>query len=99
MKIVNIGKFIKSIIIVLGIIFIITLCFSNVTFSNTEVGTKTVYVSKGETLWTIARYEKENNFYYENKDIRDIVSEIKKLNNIENNTSLKIGQELLVYYI
>lgn len=40
---------------------------------------KTVYVIQGDTLWTIAKREQICNPYYEDKDIRDIVYELKKL--------------------
>lgn len=96
MKIVNKKKFIKMIILVLGIISLISICFSNISFSKAEIKTKTISVINGDTLWTIAQEEQENNIYYEDKDIRDIIYEIKKLNNLENNAMLSIGQKLIV---
>ena len=65
-------------------------------FSKGDIKTKTVNVTKGDTLWSIAREEQENNAYYENKDIRDIIYEIKKLNKLDNNSNLKIGQKLII---
>lgn len=96
MKIVNKKKFIKMVILVLGIISLISICFSNSSFSKGEIKTKTISVINGDTLWTIAKEEQENNIYYEDKDIRDIIYEIKKLNALENNTILSIGQKLIV---
>lgn len=96
MKIVNKKKFIKMIVLILGIISVLCLYFSNISFSKGEVKTKTIYVSSGDTLWTIALQEQESNMYYENKDIRDIIYEIKKLNNLENSSTLMVGQKLMV---
>lgn len=99
MRIVNKKKFIKMIILIIGLISISFICFSNICFSKEEVKTKTIYVSNGDTLWTIARQEQENNIYYENKDIRDIIYQIKKLNNLQNNDNLMEGQKLIIKYI
>lgn len=96
MKIVNMKKFLRMTLIVFVIIVGISLYFSNVSFSKGDIITKTVNVTKGDTLWSIAREEQENNAYYENKDIRDIIYEIKKLNKLDNNSNLKIGQKLII---
>lgn len=99
MRIVDKKKFVRMIILIIGIISISFICFSNISFSKGEVKTKTIYVSSGDTLWTIAEYEQENNTYYDNKDIRDIIYEIKKLNNIDNNSNLITGQKLVIKYL
>lgn len=96
MRIVNKKKFIKMVILILGIIIALSFYFSNISFSKGEIKTKTIYVSSGDTLWTIASCEQENNSYYEDKDIRDIIHEIKKLNNIDNNETLSVGQKLTI---
>ena len=96
MKIVNMKKFLRMTLIIFVIIVGISLYFSNVSFSKGDITTKTVNVTKGDTLWSIAREEQENNAYYENKDIRDIIYEIKKLNKLDNNSNLKIGQKLII---
>ena len=49
----------------------------------------TVVIAKGDTLWGIAR-----NFSNDNEDIRNKISEIKKLNNIS--SDLRVGQELII---
>ena len=96
MKIVNMKKFLRMTLIVFVIIVGISLYFSNVSFYKGDIKTKTVNFTKGDTLWSIAREEQENNAYYENKDIRDIIYEIKKLNKLDNNSNLKIGQKLII---
>lgn len=93
MKKVNKKKFIRSISITIGLIVFIILTLINTSFSHTETVYKKVDVISGDTLWSIAKYEKTHNLYFEDKDIRDIVDEIKCLNNL-NSSNLKIGDEL-----
>ena len=99
MRIVNKKKFIRMVILIIGIIIISLIGFNNKSFSKGEIKTKTIYVSSGDTLWTIATEEQENNSYYEDKDIRDIIYEIKKLNNLDNNSNLIAGQKLVIKYL
>ncbi len=94
LKIVNFSKFVRSIVII-GLIVFISLLICNKSFSHTETNYKKIYVSDGDTLWGIASLEKENNLYYANKDIRDIVSNIKYVNNLTNST-LYNNQELVI---
>lgn len=95
MKIVNIKKFIRSITIAVIIIIGLSLLISNTTYSHGEKQYKTIYVSNGDTLWSIAKSNQESNDYYKGKDIRYIVNDIAKINNIEN-SNIKINQELLI---
>ena len=95
LKIVNLGKFVRSIAIILGVIIVISLFINNTTLSNTEIKYKEIYVSNGDTLWSIAKEEKQSNAYYEDKDIRDIVNNIKSVNKLDN-TDLKTNQQLLI---
>lgn len=95
MKIVNKKKFIRSITVTLGLIILVTLMLINTSFSHTETNYKKVAVISGDSLWSIAKYEKENNIYFENKDIRYIVDEIKYVNNL-NTSNLNIGDELTI---
>lgn len=99
MRIVNRKKFVKSVTIMVGVMFFIFVYFSNISFSKGEVKKKTIYVSNGDTLWGIAAQEQENNSYYQDKDIRNIVCEIKKLNNLQNNSNLLVGQKLILNQI
>ena len=93
MKIKNPIKFIRSMTILLIIIFAVIAFFYNKSYAYREHRYKIIQVSSGDTLWTIAKFERENNEYYKNKDIREIVYEIKKLNNL-NSSNLSVGQEL-----
>lgn len=95
MKIINIKKFVRSILVILGIILALTLLISKATLSHKEIEYKTVYVSKGDTLWNIAKSNQVSNEYYKNKDVRYIINDLKKINNLEN-SNLNIDQELLI---
>ena len=94
MKIVNKTKFVRTISI-LTLIIIACVIFCNKTYSKVEVNYKEEYICEGDTLWDIAKKEKKNNKYFENKDIRDVVSEIKKVNNLKN-IDLLAGQKILI---
>lgn len=96
MKIVNMKKFLRSVLIIIGLAVTICLISSNITLSHTESSQKTISISSGDTLWTIAEYEQENNEYYKDSDIRDIIYNIKKLNNLNTNESLQVGQKIIL---
>lgn len=96
-KIVNKKKFIISLIILVGLITF-ALLGMNRTYSKTEISYKEDYIIKGDTLWSIAENEINTNEYYKNKDIRDVMYEIKKINNIQDE-NLTIGQKILIPYI
>ena len=93
-KIVNKKKFIRSFIILAGLITLTLLGINN-TYSKTEVSYKEDYVIKGDTLWSSAENQINTNEYYKNKDIRDVMYEIKKINNLQNG-NLSIGQQILI---
>lgn len=95
LKIVNLKKFVRSILIILGMILFINLFISNNSLSHGETDYKTIYVANGDTLWSIAKSEKEINSYYEDKEIRDIVNSIKTVNKLSN-SDLSINQELMI---
>ncbi len=93
LKITNKRKFKRIILlIVFGMLLILFFTLNNA-YSNGEIKYKQEYIYSGDTLWTIAENEAKNNKYYENKDIRNIISEIKQINNIQNG-ELKIGQKI-----
>ena len=95
MKIKNPIKFIRSTLVLLILLYIIGSFFYNKTYAYKEYSFKTIIVSEGETLWNIAEFEKENNEYYKNKDIREIVFEIRENNNLTT-SNLVVGQELKI---
>ncbi len=90
---INIKKFTKSILTLLGGLILILLYFSNVSLSKTELETKTVFVSNGDTLWVIAENEQMNNRYYEGKKVQEIIYDIKNTNNLDD-SYLYEGQKL-----
>lgn len=94
-RIVNVKKFIVSSTILFSMVFIAVSTLVNVAYSKNNINYKTVYVTKGDTLWTIASEEQENNNYYEDEDIRDIIYDIKNINNLSA-SDLKVGQELKI---
>ena len=83
MKIVNKIKFIRAIII-LVIILCAILIFTKNTYSKVDIEYKENYIYAGDTLWTIAKQESIDNKYFKNKDIRNIVNELKEINNLQN---------------
>ena len=95
MKIKNVKKFIKGLLIVLSFTILLILLLTNTSFSHKEISYKTIYVSSGDTLWGIAEEQQKNNIYYEGKDLRQIVNSIKSINNLSS-SNLKIGQKLLI---
>ena len=92
MKIVDAKRFVRSILIVLGIITILSLMLMNTTLSHKEIEYKIIYVSEGDTLWNIAA-ELQNSNYYKGKDIRYIIEDIVKINNLDSK-SLMANQKL-----
>ena len=93
LKITNKRKFKRTVLfIIFGMLLILFFTLNNA-YSNGEIKYKQEYIYSGDTLWTIAEDEAKNNKYYENKDIRNIISEIKQINNIQNG-ELKVGQKI-----
>ncbi len=93
MVIKNKKKFVKSILIIIGIIVFANLLFADKSYSHQEVKYKTLAVVSGDSLWDIAKEERNNNNYYQGKDIRDIIQDIQDVNNLDN-CNLKVGQTL-----
>lgn len=93
MRIVNMKKFVRSVSITIGLVMFIIIMLTNISFSHTEIKYKEIAVSSGDTLWAIAKYEKDNNIYFENKGIRDIIDEIKFVNKLDS-SNLSIGDKL-----
>lgn len=82
MRIVNKRKFTKSILILIFIIVITTICISQI-FNKPKYNIETIdyIVSKYETLWGIAEQYK-----MPNQDVRDYIDKIKELNNMKTAT-------------
>lgn len=95
MKIKNIKKFIRGILLILGIVLIISLIFVKTTLSYTTSEYKTIYVKNGDTLWSIASDLQESDNYYTGKDIRYIIADLKEINNLKNST-VYINQEIQI---
>lgn len=94
MKIVDKVKFIRTISILIILVCMIII-FSQSTYSKGEISYKENYIYAGDTLWSIAKNEIENNKYFENKDIRDVVDELKSINNFSN-SELYEGQKIKI---
>lgn len=94
MKIVNKAKFIRSNVI-LAILISSIVIFATKAYSNVETKYKEEYVCAGDTLWSIAQEELENNKYFEGKDIRYVVNELKNVNNLAS-ANLKEGDKLKI---
>ncbi len=94
MRIVNKTKFIRSNVI-LAILISSIVIFATNAYSNVETKYKEEYVCAGDTLWSIAQEELENNKYFEGKDIRYVVNELKKVNNLAN-ANLNEGDKLKI---
>ena len=95
MRKINKMKFFRSISITVGVLIFFILTLTNISFSSTEITYKNIIVSSGDTLWSIAKHEKDNNTYFLDKDIRDIVYEIKSVNDL-NTSNLNIGDKLTI---
>lgn len=87
---INYFKMIRSLLILATIIYLLILGVQNIITNSqkeeVEVSYSTYYVSKGETLWSIASQQEYDG------DIREVVYKITKDNNIDGN--LSIGQEI-----
>ena len=95
MVVLNKKKFVRAILIIIGITIGLNFIIMNKVFSSQEITYKKVSIIEGDTLWDIASREKKNNPYYEDDDVRDIISNIKQINNLES-SNLKENQVLKI---
>ncbi len=95
MVVLNKKKFARAILIIMGIIIGLNFIIMNKVFSSQEMTYREVTVIEGDTLWDIASREKTTNPYYEDDDVRDIISNIKHINNLES-SNLKENQVLRI---
>ncbi len=77
------------------VVFIIIIVFAKASYSKQEISYKVKSVDNGETLWSIAKNEQKLNKYYEGKDIRYVINDIKYINNLKE-SSLYEGMELKI---
>lgn len=92
-KIINHRKFRRRVILIVFILCCIVFNIKNSASSEAKIEYKTITVSSGDTLWTIAQREQERNKYYEEKDVREIISDIKDINNLKS-SNLSVEQNL-----
>ncbi len=94
-RIVNHKKFRRRIILVVFIICCVLFNIKNTASSEAKVEYKTITVCSGDTLWSIAKVQQTENKYYENSDIREIVSSIREINKLDS-SNLKVEQQLII---
>jgi len=94
-KIVNMKKFIRSIVLIFILILLLSLIIVKSTLSHKEIKYKEFNISNGETLWSIASNEQKYNSYYQNKDIRDIIYDLIKVNDL-NNSQIYVDQKIII---
>ncbi len=93
MKIKSKKKLLRAIILVLGIAALIVFILTTKSSSHQELKYKSISVISGDTLWNIAKKEQQTNLYYDGKDLRDVIEDIKEVNNLKS-SSLSINQIL-----
>lgn len=86
MVVKNKKKFVRGILLIIGVTIGLVLLMTGKAFSHEELKYKTVSVISGDTLWDIAQKEQNTNSYYNGYDVRDIISNIKKVNNLKSST-------------
>ena len=97
LKIVNKKRFIISITVLLFLLLSCT-CAALSNRTSEKISYNKRYVYNGDTLWSIAEEEKETNSYYKDKDVRDIIYDLKNINNMKS-SSIFEGQELYIPYL
>jgi len=85
----NPERLLGSILAIVCLTILLMFSVQSVSLGSTTEEYVSVYVCKGDTLWSIAKD------YYNETDVRNRVSEIKEINNLVN-SSIKEGQELLL---
>lgn len=95
MKIVNFKKFRRTVLILVTIITLLIIILGKNTYSKGETSYKSEFIISGDTLWSIAEKESKSNKYYEDKDIRYIIYDLKQINNLTD-SNLKEGQEIKI---
>ena len=94
MKIINKKRFIISNLILFSFIFML-IYMAKGTFSTNIINYTETYIEEGDTLWEIALTQQKNNEYYKNKEIREIVNDLKKVNNLKK-SNLSVNQKIII---
>lgn len=92
MKIINKRKLVKSFVILI-LIAISIIMVSRKSYSKMDTEYTERYIYSGDTLWSIAKEEISTNEYFYGKDIRDVVYELKEINNLDN-SELNVGEKI-----
>ena len=95
MRKLNVKKIMKLGIVMVGLVIIVLLFIHSTSLSYKDTQYREIYICSGDTLWDIAKHEQENNNYYKGKDIREIIFDIKKVNNLSS-SNLNINQKILI---
>ena len=95
MKLKTRRKFARTILTIVGVIIFINILLPDKSYSHKELEYKKITILNGDTLWSIAKDEQENNDFFNGKDIRDIVQSIKEANNLTS-SNLIVNQTLKV---
>lgn len=95
MKIVNFKRFSIFVIgVILMIIVFISILDTN-SLSKAKINYIDFTVSSNDNLWKISKIIKEKNINYSNKDVREIIYEIKEINNLSD-SNLVQNQILII---
>lgn len=95
LRIVNKRKFIISTSILIFSLLTCGCVVMSAKPSNEILSYEKIYIGSGDTLWNIAQQEKIYNEYYLDKDIRYIIYDLKKINNLKDSNIIE-GQELYI---
>lgn len=94
LKIINLNRFVRSILILIFILLMF-IFLSQSSFSHQEIKYKTIYISSGDTIWSIARDELRENKYFQDYSTKEAVYKIQNINKLKS-SEIYIGQELLI---
>ena len=95
MRKLNMKKIMRSSVVITVLVLLVLLFIHSTSLSYEDIKYSEVYVCSGDTLWSIAKSEQENNNYYKGKDVREIIFDIKKVNNLSS-SELVINQKILI---
>ncbi len=94
MKIVNKKKFVRTTSILI-IVILALIAFTKKTYSKVEINYIEDYIYEGDTLWSIAKEQISGNTYFNNKEIREVIDELKNLNNLSS-SNLSVGDKIKI---